>query len=140
MHRARETCLEGLAACAALALLPCAARAFTIETAITRGCHEEITADALRAARAAFPTPALALQGDDRALIDDVAFTVPDDLDDIGAVTLLLGVRDNDVKSIAPTDLNRLAQVTASGHSQHEHCLRATDQDEPTGSAAALED
>ena len=49
-------------------------------------------------------------------------------------------MRDNDVKSIAPTDLNRLAPQTSTGHSQHEHCLRAADQDEPTGSAAALDD
>ncbi len=128
--------------CAALALLPGSANAFTIETAVTRGCHEEITADALRAARAAFPaaTAALPLQSGDQALIDDVAFTVPDDLSDIGAVTLLLGVRDNDVKSIAPTDLNRLAPQTASRKGQHEHCLRAIDHDEPSGSAAALDD
>jgi hypothetical protein len=140
LEGARESWLEALAACATLVLLPCSARAFTIETVVTRGCHEEITADALRVARAAFPARALALQGDDRALIADVAFTVPDDLDDIGAVTLLLGVRDNDVKSIVPTDLNRLAPVTSSRHGQHEHCLRAIDQDEPAGSAAALED
>ncbi len=140
----RHSGLTQLAACtlcATLAFVPQAARAFTIETAITRGCHEELTADALRATRSALPgtTAALPPRGDDRALIDDVAFTVPADLNDIGAVTLLLGVRDNDVKGIAAANVDQLAALNSNPGSQQEHCLREADQNEPTGSRAALD-
>lgn len=132
-------------ACAAamlLALVPRAARAYTIETSVTRGCHEELTADALRATRKVLPQQTQALHSlkDDRALIDDVAFSVPGDLNDIGAVTLLLGVRDNDVKSFAALNIDELAALNASPGDQKEHCLRSAEQDEPGGSAAALLD
>jgi hypothetical protein len=125
-----------------LALVPQAARAFTIETSVSRGCHEEVTAAALRATRSALPATTVALQSlrDDGALIDDVAFTVPGDLNDIGAVTLLLGARDNDIKSIAAVNLDELAALNAAPGNQQEHCLRAADQNEPTGSSAALDD
>jgi hypothetical protein len=78
--------------------------------------------------------------GDDSALIGDVAFSVPDDLDDIGAVTLLLGVRDNDVKGAAPTDLDQTAILNGDPAGQKEHCLRSPDQVEPSGSQEALDD
>jgi hypothetical protein len=119
-----------------------AGHAYTIETVITRGCHEEVTADALRAARKSIPKIAkpLPLVGDDRALIDDVAFTVEKDLRDIGAVALVLGVRDNDVKSFAATALDELAPLNSDPDSQNLHCLRRPEQDEPGGSEAAVND
>ncbi|HEX7671891.1 MAG TPA: hypothetical protein VF395_19990, partial [Polyangiaceae bacterium] len=82
----------------------------------------------------------LASVGDDGALIDDVMFTVPADLNDIGAVTLLLGVRDNDVKSFAATALDQLSALNADPATQKEHCLRTAEQNEPSGSSAALDD
>jgi hypothetical protein len=116
--------------------------AYTIETVVTRGCHEEISEDVLRGTRAALPTMIVPLPsvGDDRALIDDVAFTVPPDLDDIGAVTLILGVRDNDVKSFAAVAVDQLAALNADPASQKLHCLRTAQEDEPSGSSAALDD
>jgi hypothetical protein len=124
-------------------LLTCrASNAYTIETFITRGCHEEVTADALRAARRSIPNLAkpLPLVGDDRALIDDLAFTVEKDLRDIGAVALVLGVRDNDVKSFAATALDEIAPLNADPDGQDLHCLRRPEQDEPSGSEAAVND
>jgi hypothetical protein len=55
-------------------LLLGAAHAFTIETPITRGRHEETTEDVLRETRAALPDTALPLPAlaDDRALIATV--------------------------------------------------------------------
>lgn len=118
------------------------AHAYTIETAVTRGCHEQITADILRATRRALPgmTPPLPSTGDDKALIDDTPFTVPHDLGDIGAVTLLFGVRDNDVKVFAAMALDQLAALNADPTHQREHCLRLANQDEPSGSAEAVAD
>lgn len=118
------------------------ARAFTIQTQVTKGCHEGITEDALRHVRSAFGTgaPTPSTSPEDDALIGDVAFTVPDDLSDIGSVTLVLGVRDNDVKNLAPTALDQLAQTTADPAAQREHCLRSTGQSEPDGSRRAIDD
>ncbi len=118
------------------------AHAYTIETPVTDGCHEKVTADAFRAARAALPGIIVPLpsSGDDGALLDDTPFSIPSDLHEIGAVTLLLGVRDNDVKSFAATALDQLAPVNADPASQKQHCLRLAEQDEPTGSAAAVAD
>jgi hypothetical protein len=138
---ARSSCMA-VAATIALSLLSLDARAFTIETVATRGCHEEITADALRATKKALPDIVAPLPsvGDDNALIDDVAFAVPGDLHDIGSVTLLLGVRDNDLKNKAAVALDQLAALNGDPAGQKEHCLRLADQDEPGGSSAALDD
>jgi len=53
-------------------------------------------------------------------------------------VTLLFGVRDNDMKDLAATDFDRLAVANADPEGQREHCLRAVDHDEPTGPSLAL--
>src|SRR5206468_9571171 len=117
------------------------ASAYTVASAITRGCHEEITAAALRQVRAELPTaPALAATRDERALIDDAPFTIDDDLRDLGGAALLYAVRDNDLKGNDPADSFDLVPVTADPALQREHCLRAPDQDEPDGSLRALAD
>ena len=63
------------------------------------GCHETITAAALRTVRARFATaPVVAPSRDEAALIGDVLFAPPGDLvSDLAGMTLLLGVRDNDL-------------------------------------------
>ena len=69
-----------------------AAHAYTIETPISDGCHEMLTAAALRAVRAELPSAApLPATSDEQALIDDVQFSVPPDLDDLGGATLSSG-------------------------------------------------
>ena len=88
------------------------ARAFTIDTVVTRGCHEEMTAGALRVVRAELPAAGpLAASRDERALIADLPFSVPADMRDLGGATLLVGVRDNDLEGQDGNDLSRLALV-----------------------------
>jgi hypothetical protein len=117
------------------------ASAFPIESGATQPCHEEITMAAWRQVQASFPEQAapLSSQGDDEALIKDVPFTVPKSLQSIGPVTLLLGVRDNDLKEHGPTDLKNLAPEASDPDVQMEHCLRAPEHDEPGGTEAAVE-
>jgi hypothetical protein len=116
------------------------ARAYTIASAVSGGCHERITGEALRAVRqelaAAGP---LAADRNEQALIDDVEFPVPADLNDLGAATLLIGVRDNDLKGRQSNDVTALALVHGDPQLQREHCLRSSDDDEPDGSARAIE-
>ena len=114
--------------------------AFTIQTSATKGCHERVTEAGWAQARQALPsvTGPLRSRGDDKALIDDVPFDVPESMADIGSVTLLLGVRDNDVKEHGPNSLQEVSIEASDPNLQHEHCLRAPGQDEPGGSSEAV--
>ena len=122
----------------AVAAIP-AARAYTIETHFTAKCHEKLTAQALRNARAALEIPATPPATDDeRALIDDLQFAPDDDMKDLAGATLLVGVRDNDLKGNSQDDLTVLSSIHGDPGNQREHCLRGPDDKEPGGSAAAV--
>jgi hypothetical protein len=124
-----------------LGVLPRWTDAYTFETPVTPACHEKITTDALRSVRLNMHTAApLPLTGDENALVNDVQFTPADDMRDLGGVTLLLAVRDNDLKGRSGDDLTGLAGVHGNPDNQDEHCLRNKAQDEPGGSEAAVND
>lgn len=115
------------------------ARAYTISSVISDGCHESITAEALRTVRAELPSAApLPTHRNDKALIDDLPFSVPKDLQDIAGATLLVAVRDNDLKGRHTTDLSGLAQIHGNPGGQREHCLRGPEDKGPGGSESAL--
>jgi hypothetical protein len=115
------------------------ADAYTIESLLTPGCHEPITSAALRTVRAELATAApLAATADDRALIDDVQFTLEQDMRDLGGATLLVSARDNDLKGLSSDDLSYLSEVHGNPDTQDEHCLRSGTQPEPGGSEAAV--
>ena len=116
-----------------------AADAFTIETHFTSGCHERVTAQALRTARLALALPRDgAPTSEERALIDDLQFRPEPDMTDLSGATLLVGVRDNDLKGNSQDDLSVLAFIHGNPDNQPEHCLRGPDQKEPGGTAAAV--
>jgi hypothetical protein len=118
-----------------------AARAYTIETHFTAKCHEKLTAQALRTTRLQLemaPTPRAT--DDERALIDDLQFAPDQDMKDLAGATLLVGVRDNDLKGYSQDDLSVLSAIHGNPDNQREHCLRGPDQKEPGGSAAAVAD
>ncbi len=125
----------------ALSALASPAGAFTIQSNATTGCHERVTQEAWERTREVLPevTAPLPSSGDDAPLIADVAFDVPGSMSDIGGVTLLLGVRDNDVKQHGPNDLQNLTVAASDPGLQEEHCLRTVAQDEPEGSRQAVE-
>jgi MYXO-CTERM domain-containing protein len=105
------------------------------------GCHEPITAQALRNVRAIVATaPPIAPSRDERALFDDVQFEPPADLvDDVAGMSLLLGVRDNDLKGENPLNSLDVVEVHGDPTTQDEHCIRAPEQDGAEGAIAALE-
>lgn len=127
-------------ATAATWFAPARARAYTVSTFLTDGCHEQLTLEALRDVRASSPdvAPPLPLAAADVALVDDLPFSLPEGAGELGAVSLVLGVRDNDLKGRGSTDLEALAQIHGDPSTQDEHCLRARDDDEPTGTARAV--
>ncbi len=124
---------------AGLAVLAETAYAYTVSGPVTRGCHESIASQALRAARAELATAApLPATEDDQALIDDLEFQADGDMRDIGAASMLIGDRDNDLKGHGSDDLSQLAEVQGDPSTQQEHCLRGPDDKEPGGSAATI--
>ncbi len=131
--------LCGLAAALATACTPALALAYTVESAATEGCHERITSEALRRVRETSAAAApIEPDEDERALVADLQFVPEDDMRDVGAVTLLLGVRDNDLKGRGAQDLTSLALVHGDPDTQDEHCLRGLNDDEPNGSGRAI--
>ena len=121
--------------------VPLRAAAYTTESAITPGCHEAMTSQALRQVRTTLTTAGpLAPTSDERALIDDAPFTIDGDLRDLAGATLLFAVRDNDLKGNNLLDTFDIVPITADPALQREHCLRTPDEDEPGGSMQALAD
>ena len=117
------------------------ASAYTIETPFTTGCHESITAEALRAVRGDLASaPPIVPTRDEVALIDDLPFTLDDDIRDLGGAALLAGVRHNDIKGFAVLSVDQLAQVQSNPLTQREHCLRTASEDESGGTEASLLD
>lgn len=116
------------------------ARAYTIQSTATKGCHELVTREAWEATERELPetTAPLRSSGDDEALMNDLDFDLPKSRHEIGFATLILGVRDNDVKQHGPNDLEALSPIASDPTLQPEHCLRAPDQDEPNGSRDAV--
>jgi MYXO-CTERM domain-containing protein len=105
-----------------------------------RGCHEPITAEALRAVRANLATaPRVTPTADEAALIADVQFEPPGDLaGDLAAMSLLLAVRDNDLKGADPLSSLDVVEVHGDPTTQDEHCIRARADDGDAGQLAAL--
>lgn len=126
-----------VAGCAAVVVMGAStAQAFTLETAVTDGCHERITLKAI--ARASWPGNASApgVTHDDEVLANNLPFSVPRG-SDRWSMALVVGVRDNDLEGHAFSDLPELAAVH-SGDDQASHCLRSADQDFDQGDADAL--
>ncbi len=123
----------------AAALSFATANAYTISNAAAVGCHERITSEALRAVRLEFATAApLTATVDEAALIRDLQFTPDADMTDLGAATLLISVRDNDLKGRGSSDLTALPAIHGDPANQDEHCLRSSTQKEPSGTSDAL--
>jgi uncharacterized protein (TIGR03382 family) len=115
------------------------ASAFSIQVLGEAGCHEPITFDALRILREEHPeAAAVAPTGDDDAIIHDAPFEVPDDMRDIGAISFVLGVREPDLRGVAPFDLSRMAAIHGVDERMPEHCIRQSVDDESDGTEAAL--
>jgi type II secretory pathway pseudopilin PulG len=120
---------------------PHVALAYTIKNELSAGCHEEITTAALRTVRSDGQTaPPLPATSDEQALIGDLQFVPDPDMQDLGGATLLMAVRDNDLKGRSSDDLTQLAFVHGNPDAQDEHCLRSASEDEPGGTQAAIAD
>ncbi|HEX3344796.1 MAG TPA: hypothetical protein VHS09_09505, partial [Polyangiaceae bacterium] len=123
-----------------LAAVPRAAGAYTIKNELSAGCHEEITTAAMRQVRAQGLAPPITPTADEQAMIGDLQFVPDSDMQDLAGATLLMAVRDNDLKGRSSDDLTQLAAVHGNPDAQFEHCLRSQDEDEPGGTQAGIAD
>ncbi len=114
------------------------ARAFEIESSATHGCHERITADALR--DAGWPEGARppAPNETERRIIDDLLFELESLPEDPWSAALLIGARFADVGEESPRDFAALSQLHNDPARQVEHCLRRESDDGEAGDGKAL--
>lgn len=113
------------------------AAAFQIETPVTAGCHEAITTTAARSAGFPDPAAAPAPTEDQHRAMDDLTFTLRDR--DVWTMTLLTGVRSNDLRDNEPIDIGRLVHIHNDPEDQPAHCMRKKEHDgTPEGDLAAL--
>lgn len=112
------------------------AHAFEIFTPVSEGCHEEVTLAA--AVRTGFPAlaQAPAATEDQRRAMNDLVFDLPDR--DPWSLALYIGVRSNDLRDNAPTDLSALFHVHDDPADQPAHCLRRPEDDGAQGDVGAL--
>ncbi len=113
--------------------------AFTLDSPISEGCHEMITGAAVRAAGWPADAPALEPDAAHAQLLASMPFAPATDLRDPRSLSLLLGVRDPDLRGRTLTDFNGLVGVHGADEAQRFHCLRAHDDDGPDGDVRAIE-
>ena len=115
-------------------------QAYSTASVVSDGCHEAITFSAVRGVRNELATagPIAPSNDDEKALLEDVPFSVPSDMYEIGSVTAVLGNRNVDLKDHEPDDLEYLSQVHGDPANQMQHCLRAPSDDDPGGDVLAL--
>ena len=118
--------------------LPLTARAFSIESVASKGCHELVSRRAV--AEAGWPSgadPQLP-SGPNQGLADSLAFTVGRDSDE-WLIALLIGSRDNDLFGASASDFTELSALHNADDGQENHCLRGPSDDFVAGDATAVD-
>ena len=114
------------------------ARAWSYESAVSDGCHERITAEALRRVRTELGLPRIEPNREEQLLIEQLPFSIPADVRDMAGATLLIGVRRNDIEGHDPLAVHELAHVHGDPDGQDAHCLRRTEHDGANGIEDAI--
>ncbi len=119
------------------------AYAFQIESTVTGACHESITYAALEAEGwgRVLPPPLgelPALSRDQYRAADDVPFRLVAGARNPWALALLIGVRSNDIRDNAPSEIASLVHIHNDPEDQASHCIRRQDDDGAAGDATAL--
>jgi hypothetical protein len=148
----RRTSARGLLVCATLtvALLTTrSSRAYTIKTAVSPGCHEDITASAFQDFLLEAPVTGLELPQDKtwrRLARFILEFAQSDtstwnDAQRFMFVSLIIGVRSPDTAGHSISNLDNLRQLHGDPRpeGQYAHGLRAIEDDHAAGNAAAVQ-
>jgi hypothetical protein len=101
-------------------------------------CHQGITSEALDQGGWPLGLSPPPLTGDDRYLVQEVPFYVPERARNPWALAALMGNQFTDQGSVRGNDLVALAELAARPELQREHCLRSPGDDGPDGDRQAL--
>ncbi|RYE76945.1 MAG: hypothetical protein EOO74_07665, partial [Myxococcales bacterium] len=80
----------------------------------------------------------VALSGDLKLASEDPPFDTDGERKETAALSLLFGVREPDLGGRGSMELDSLTYVHGDPADQQEHCLRASDEDEPNGTELAV--
>lgn len=141
-----KPCLPALAVIASLALVT-PARAFTIGSGISEGCHERISAQAFRRFLATFQTKNRSIklhrrwQRLSRKLAQVAGMPELDDKQAFVLLSLIVGVRSPDTNGHSISELSSLRGIHADREAsgQYAHALRGSGDDYDEGNVAALQ-
>lgn len=145
--------MSRVAACLLLAfglLAPRPAAAYSLRSALTKTCHEQISLRAFLIVTAPLDIDGRVPQPDSktwRLLAERLAEGLPDTIDkdnpelQLLMLSMLVGVRAPDTEGHSVSDLNALRRIHAdpSDVGQYAHALRGIGDDGPEGDAAAVE-
>lgn len=147
----RPALTKGLLACAALTVTLFTARSaesYTIKTAVSAGCHEDITASAFQDFLLEAPVVGLELPEDQtwrrvaRFILEFASFDTStwSDAQRFMFVSLIIGVRSPDTAGHSISNLDNLRQLHSDPRpdGQYAHGLRAIEDDHAAGNAAAV--
>lgn len=139
-HISKETVALFLASCAYLTSAN-NAQAYTIESAISYGCHERITMRALdRAYARGVLHREAGMSKYDRGLLNELPFELERPEHALfSTVAVALANRNVDIKGYSPNDLSTLALIHGDEKDQGQHCIRLPQDDGAEGSRAALQ-
>jgi len=113
--------------------------AFQIATSVTTGCHEEITLNA--AAVAGWPSnhSPPEFSDTDRRVFNDLPFQTSVTIDNPWSLSLVIGVRNNDIRDHSPINIPELVHIHNDPEDQPAHCLRRPEDDGPAGDPSAIQ-
>jgi hypothetical protein len=120
------------------------ARAFSIKSGFTDGCHERVTADGYLAAKTPWPMrPQVPVPDGEWEEITDyllkgAAYQPRTRREKYLMFSLLTGVRSPDIEGFSSSSLSALRAIQAHPEGQYDHCLRAIEDDYLEGNAATL--
>jgi hypothetical protein len=115
------------------------AAAFQVDTAITNDCHERIAAEAMLriSGKPGFPAPT---SRESEALAEAIQSDAAKYGRDLLTLSMMLGVRYNDLHGLSAFNLGELRPVHNEPESQMEHCLRMKHHNLTEGRVGAIEE
>jgi MYXO-CTERM domain-containing protein len=122
------------ASAAAIVVTLVAARA----SAFIKDCHTRMTTDVLEDAAWPLGSEPPPLTGDYAHLVMEVSIDVAPAVQNLWALSVLIGNQLTDQGPYRRDDIASVAQLNALPDLQREHCLRGTGDDGPAGDATAL--
>lgn len=110
---------------------------FQVASPIHTGCHERLLYRAMKQARTTPGSPGEVTE-EDEVLAHALQFDVSNYGKDLATISLMVGVRYNDLHGAQAVNLGEVVPVHNRDEFQREHCLRSASHDGQSGAVAAI--